>query len=118
MIIYVVYINWFRWSVIAARLPGRTDNEIKNYWNTYIKRKLIGRGIDPQNHSPINHVTTLESHPAVVIQTMSKGVANDIDEAATEKGGKERDSPLELDLNLSIGLPHCSPAVRSHQFTV
>nr|AAS19480.1 MYB6 [Tradescantia fluminensis] len=43
-----------KWSLIAGRLPGRTDNEIKNYWNTHIKRKLISRGIDPQTHRPIN----------------------------------------------------------------
>ncbi|KAG6475429.1 myb-related protein 308-like [Zingiber officinale] len=43
-----------KWSVIAGRLPGRTDNEIKNYWNTHIKRKLIARGIDPKTHLPID----------------------------------------------------------------
>ncbi|XVF63312.1 hypothetical protein PTKIN_Ptkin09bG0077700 [Pterospermum kingtungense] len=42
-----------KWSLIAGRLPGRTDNEIKNYWNTHIKRKLISRGIDPQTHRPL-----------------------------------------------------------------
>ncbi|KAL8121896.1 transcription factor MYB15-like [Apium graveolens] len=29
-----------RWSVMAAKLPGRTDNEIKNVWHTHIKKKL------------------------------------------------------------------------------
>ncbi|XP_044474858.1 transcription repressor MYB6-like [Mangifera indica] len=43
-----------KWSIIAGRLPGRTDNEIKNYWNTHIKRKLISRGLDPQTHRPLN----------------------------------------------------------------
>ncbi|KAK4567232.1 hypothetical protein RGQ29_003160 [Quercus rubra] len=47
-----------KWSLIAARLPGRTDNEIKNYWNTHIKRKLYSRGIDPQTHRSLNATTT------------------------------------------------------------
>ncbi|KAJ6826384.1 transcription factor MYB4 [Iris pallida] len=43
-----------RWSIIAGRLSGRTDNEIKNYWNTHIRRKLLARGIDPATHRPIS----------------------------------------------------------------
>ena len=46
-------INWHficlldrRWSAIAARLPGRTDNEIKNVWNTHLKKR--------QNYTAMN----------------------------------------------------------------
>ncbi|CAI9770218.1 unnamed protein product [Fraxinus pennsylvanica] len=39
-----------RWAAIAAQLPGRTDNEIKNLWNTHLKKRLVKMGIDPQTH--------------------------------------------------------------------
>ncbi|KAK4784821.1 hypothetical protein SAY86_019189 [Trapa natans] len=36
-----------RWSVIASNLPGRTDNDVKNYWNTRLKKKLVAGGRIP-----------------------------------------------------------------------
>ncbi|KAF5751764.1 hypothetical protein HS088_TW02G00782 [Tripterygium wilfordii] len=58
MIIHLHSLLGNKWSLIAARIPGRTDNEIKNYWNTHIKRKLNSRGIDPQTHTPLNSTST------------------------------------------------------------
>lgn len=39
-----------RWSLIAGRLPGRTDNEIKNYWNTHLSKRFRDQGTDPSTH--------------------------------------------------------------------
>ncbi|CAH8356208.1 unnamed protein product [Eruca vesicaria subsp. sativa] len=30
-----------KWSKIASKLPGRTDNEIKNVWHTHLKKRLV-----------------------------------------------------------------------------
>ncbi|KAG7581814.1 Myb domain [Arabidopsis suecica] len=54
-----------RWSLIAGRIPGRTDNEIKNYWNTHLRKKLLRQGIDPQTHKPLDANNVLKQEEEV-----------------------------------------------------
>ncbi|KAL1816853.1 hypothetical protein ACET3Z_019427 [Daucus carota] len=51
-----------KWSKIASHMPGRTDNEIKNLWNTHIKKKLRKMGIDPLTHKPLNADPPPDNH--------------------------------------------------------
>ncbi|KAI7732124.1 hypothetical protein M8C21_025483 [Ambrosia artemisiifolia] len=40
-----------KWSKIASELPGRSDNEIKNYWHTHLKKRGTKDQNDPKNMS-------------------------------------------------------------------
>ncbi|VAI68733.1 unnamed protein product [Triticum turgidum subsp. durum] len=55
-----------KWSSIATKLPGRTDNEIKNYWNTHLRKKLLGMGIDPVTHRPRTDLSLLAGLPGLL----------------------------------------------------
>ncbi|WOK94689.1 Myb-related protein 308-like [Canna indica] len=107
-----------KWSLIAARLPGRTDNEIKNYWNTHIRRKLLSRGLDPVTHRPLNagndnaasdaaadHIPRISNKPAVVI-----GFRSASEEDKSTSGSEESSSTAawrlpDLNLELCISPP-------------
>ncbi|KAI3799537.1 hypothetical protein L1987_34836 [Smallanthus sonchifolius] len=51
-----------RWSIMAAQLPGRTDNDIKNYWNTKLKKKMMNSFVSmPEIRKPIHHLQPYNS---------------------------------------------------------
>ncbi|XP_019186588.1 PREDICTED: myb-related protein Hv33 [Ipomoea nil] len=58
LIIHLHNILGNRWSQIAARLPGRTDNEIKNFWNSTIKKRLKNNANNQNNSSSLSPNTS------------------------------------------------------------
>lgn len=105
-----------RWSLIAGRLPGRTDNEIKNYWNTHIRRKLLNRGIDPATHRPLNETGPAQETSTTISFAASGGAATvkeEVEKTTTTSGsvGKDGINPViercpDLNLELRISPPY------------
>ncbi|KAL0728129.1 hypothetical protein Bca4012_024222 [Brassica carinata] len=76
------------WSKIASHFSGRTDNEIKNHWNTKIKKKLKHLGLGPATHEPMDNITN---------QTESKQITKP-NMCSTIKEGEETKDQRKDDL--------------------
>ncbi|KAK6157681.1 hypothetical protein DH2020_011929 [Rehmannia glutinosa] len=47
-----------RWSKIAQHLPGRTDNEIKNYWRTRVQKQARQLKVDSNSNKFLEAIRT------------------------------------------------------------
>ncbi|XP_039045492.1 transcription factor MYB1-like [Hibiscus syriacus] len=52
-----------KWSLIAGRLPGRTANDVKNYWNCHLSKKLSAQETDKEYQTARNIIITGSTKP-------------------------------------------------------
>jgi len=110
---YYIYIYDCRWSLIAGRLRGRTDNEIKNYWNTHLSKKLGSMNESQPNSSPQNLKTRSKSSSLLqndVFKTLPLKITTAMKQAemAIPNGCNDRSSEEAFKLCTVIETKNCS----------
>ncbi|KAG6396572.1 hypothetical protein SASPL_142724 [Salvia splendens] len=95
-----------RWSAIATHLPKRTDNEIKNYWNTRLKKRLTRMGIDPATHKPKESPGgSAQSRQAAVVSHMAQWETARLEAEARLVRESKLQSKLQLLQKISVPPP-------------
>ncbi|XWS48023.1 hypothetical protein CRYUN_Cryun13aG0036400 [Craigia yunnanensis] len=109
MIIHLQALLGNRWAAIASYLPQRTDNDIKNYWNTHLKKKLkkLQTGVNGQNQDG------LSSSQSVSKGQWERGLQTDIrmaKQALSEALSLDKPNSLTDSKDINLSHPYLRPS--------
>lgn len=113
---------YYRWSLIAGRLPGRTGNDVKNYWNTHVK-KLVEPRPQPQDlKTAAGPTTVLKPRPRTISKNINPSclaqgkIASPSNDQNIRSGGVETNNNItncnisNNNIIVSKSLPQTPPA--------
>ncbi|XP_010246153.1 PREDICTED: myb-related protein 306 [Nelumbo nucifera] len=128
MIIHLQALLGNKWAAIASYLPQRTDNDIKNYWNTHLKKKIkkFQTALDPQlvSNSTNRHLVSksysdkrnldINNHVSLLRLNQSSTYASSTENISRLLEGWMRSSPKSNNGRKDQEKPHQSSSSNSN----
>ncbi|KAJ9542094.1 hypothetical protein OSB04_028600 [Centaurea solstitialis] len=101
-----------KWSAIAKMLPGRSDNEVKNYWHTRLKKQMT------QDLIPVTTPTEITSYdvesPSKPLDHFFSNILNDhATPSCMPDAGSIFEPEIEFETNYDITSPGTLEEVES-----